>query len=219
MGEGSFAVPKLSVTSLVGCVRQAYLKATVPYFQRPDHQYWAYRGTLGHLLTERGAGAEVIAEQRFERELHLANGHTITITGHRTRSIRPGKLLLDYKTTDRAPKTLSPMHIAQLNVYRWLVAPHYEIERLGIVYLTMRETKKASAPIWPEGEVERYLAERAGALAEAYASGTWPEMTEDTWLCSYCPVAEACKRAGPAGEQGQQSSSPAGERASSPAVE
>jgi CRISPR/Cas system-associated exonuclease Cas4 (RecB family) len=193
-GEGTLAIPTLSVTALVGCTRQAYLKATEPYYQRPDQQYWAYRGTLGHLLTERGAGDEVIAEQRFERDLHLANGRTVTIAGHPDEIDPARKLLLDYKTTDRAPRSVSPLHIAQLNVYRWLVAPQYEIERLGIVYLTMRETKKAAAPIWPDGEVERYLAERAGPLAEAYAMGTWPEMTEDTWLCSYCPVADVCKR-------------------------
>ena len=52
-----------------------------------------------------------------------------------------------------------------------------------------------AAPIWPEGQVERYLAERAGPLAEAYATGGWPAMTEDTWMCRYCPVAATCEAA------------------------
>jgi CRISPR/Cas system-associated exonuclease Cas4 (RecB family) len=189
------AIPKLSVTALVGCTRQAYLKATGPYYQRPDQQYWAYRGTLGHVLVERGAGDTIVAERRFDRDLLLPNGRTVTITGQPD-EIDPARgLLLDYKTTDRAPKLLSPMHIAQLNVYRWLVAPHYPIDRLGIVYLTMREARKVAAPIWPDGQVERYLIERAGPLAEAYATGAWPERTEDTWLCRYCPVAAACEQA------------------------
>ena len=93
----------------------------------------------------------------------------------------------------RVPRTLSELHIAQLNVYRWLVTPQHEIERLGLVYLTMRETKKVAAPIWPDGQVERYLVERAGPLAEAFATGTWPGMTMDTWLCRYCPVAVTCE--------------------------
>src|SRR5690349_4558923 len=148
------SIPKLSVTTLVGCTRQAYLKATEPYYQRPDQQYWAYRGTLGHGLVERGAGEGTVAERRFERDLILPNGRLVTITGQPD-EIDPARgLLLDYKTTDRAPRTLSPMHIAQLNVYRWLVAPHYPIDRLGIVYLTMRETKKVAVPIWPDGQVE-----------------------------------------------------------------
>src|SRR5215212_10342232 len=46
---GSPPIPALSVAALTGCVRQAFLKVTEPYYQRPDQQYCAYRGTLGHL--------------------------------------------------------------------------------------------------------------------------------------------------------------------------
>jgi CRISPR/Cas system-associated exonuclease Cas4 (RecB family) len=190
-------IPTLSVTALTGCVRQAFLKATEPFYQRPDQQYWAYRGTLGHLLAERGAGPGTIAEQRFERELRLPSGRQITVTG-KPDEIDPARgLLIDYKTTDRAPRQPSPLHIAQLNAYRWLVAPYYQIERLGIVYLTMKGVQKAFVAIWPDGQIERLLQDRAGALAEAYAGGDWPEMTEDRWMCAYCPVAAACER-GPA---------------------
>jgi CRISPR/Cas system-associated exonuclease Cas4 (RecB family) len=188
------AMPPLSVTALTGCTRQAYLKTTEPYYQRPDQQYWAYRGTLGHLLAERGAGPEIVAEQRFERVLSLPSGRAVTITGQPD-EIDPARgLLIDYKTTDRAPRQPSPMHIAQLNAYRWLVTPHHGIERLGIVYLTMKGVQKAAVPIWPDGQVERFLIERAGALAEAYAGGAWPAMTEDRWLCQFCPVSGACER-------------------------
>lgn len=190
-------LPKLSVTALVGCTRQAYLKATEPYYQRPDQQYWSYRGTLGHLLVAGGAGPEVVSEQRFERELRLPTGRVVTITGQPDEIDPARRLLIDYKTVERPPRTPSPTHIAQLNLYRWLVAPSYPIDRLGIVYLTMRATRKVEVPIWPDGQVERYLYERAGGLAEAFAGGAWPELTEDRWLCDYCPVLAACQR-GPA---------------------
>ena len=78
------------------------------------------------------------------------------------------------------------------------MAPEYEIDRLGIVYLTMKGVQKAAVPIWPDGQVERLLQERAGALADAHAGGAWPELPEDRWMCSYCPVQAACER-GPAG--------------------
>mgnify|MGYP000899221578 CR=1 FL=1 len=190
-------LPALSVTALTGCVRQAYLKAVEPYYQRPDQQYWAYRGTLGHLLTERGAGPDVISECRFRRELQLPSGRTVTITGQPDEIDPARNLLIDYKTTDRPPRQPSPMHIAQVNAYRWLVAPEHQIDRLGIVYLTMKGVQKAAVPLWPDGQVERFLAERAGALAEAYDGGEWPALTEDRWLCQFCPVAAACER-GPA---------------------
>jgi len=188
------AIPPLSVTALTGCVRQAFLKSTEPYYQRPDQQYWSYRGTLGHLLAERGAGPGIVAERRFERALRLPSGRRVTITG-KPDEIDPARgLLIDYKTTDRAPRQASPLHIAQLNVYRWLVTPEYEIERLGIVYLTMKGVQKAAVPCWPEGQAERFLQERAGALAEAYAGGAWPALTEDRWMCNFCPVTAACER-------------------------
>jgi hypothetical protein len=187
-------IPPISVTDLTGCVRQAYLKATEPYYQRPDQQYWAYRGTLAHLLAELGAGPGIVAERRFTRELQLPNGTVVPIGGQPD-EIDPSRgLLIDYKTTDRAPRQPSPLHIAQLNAYRWLVSPEHAIERLGIVYLTMKGVTKASVPIWPEGQVERFLRERASALVEAYAGGDWPAMTEDRWMCGFCPVAAACER-------------------------
>ena len=203
-------IPPLSVTALTGCVRQAFLKATEPYHQRPDQQYWAYRGTLAHLLAERGADASVVSEQRFERDLKLPSGRVVTITG-RPDEIDPARgLLIDYKTTDRAPRQPSPLHIAQVNAYRWLVAPRYQIDRLGIVYLTMKGVQKAAVPLWPDGQVERLLVERAGALAEAYAGGDWPDLTEDRWMCGFCPVAAACER-GPS----RQAEPPALQRAAS----
>jgi CRISPR/Cas system-associated exonuclease Cas4 (RecB family) len=197
--DGSAPIPPLSVTALTGCVRQSFLKATEPFYQRPDQQYWAYRGTLGHLLAEHGADESVVSEQRFERELRLPSGRLVTITG-RPDEIDPARaLLIDYKTTDRAPRQPSPLHIAQVNAYRWLVAPTYQIDRLGIVYLTMKGVQKTAVPVWPDGQVERLLVERAGALAEAYAGGAWPDLTEDRWMCRFCPVAAACER-GPLGQ-------------------
>lgn len=183
-----------SVTSLTGCARQTFLKETEAFYQRPDEQYWAYRGTIGHTMVERGAGEDVIAEHRFARELRLPSGRTLRITGRPDEIVPERKLLVEYKTTDRAPKAPSVQHIAQVNAYRWLVAPEHPIERLGIVYLTMRGAQKASVPIWPDEQVERFLGERAAGLVQARETGEWPATTEDTWMCNYCPVAKACRR-------------------------
>jgi CRISPR/Cas system-associated exonuclease Cas4 (RecB family) len=184
----------ISVSDLVGCVRQSYLKAALPYHQRPDYQYWAYRGTIGHTMASAGAGEETISERRFERELALPSGRRLTITGQPDEIVPARRLLVEYKTADRPPRVLSPQHIAQLNCYRWLIAPAYPIDTLGIVYLSMREVKKAPVPIWPDGQVERFLIEGAASLLQAREGGEWPAMTEDTWMCRYCPVADACAR-------------------------
>ena len=206
-------VGSVSVTSLTGCARQTFLKETEDFYQRPDEQYWAYRGTIGHAMVERGAGDDVIAEQRFARELRLPSGRTLTITGRPDEIVPARKLLVEYKTTDRPPKTPSLQHVAQLNAYRWLVAPEHPVERLGIVYLTMRGAQKASVPIWPDEQVKRFLGERATGLVRARETGEWPEMTEDTWMCTYCPVAKVCRRGplpatSPADESGADVTAP-----------
>ena len=189
----------ISVTALTGCLRQSYLQATHDYYRRPDHQYWAYRGTIAHTMVEHGAGEDTVSEQRFERELVLPSGRTLTITGQPDEIVPARQLLVEYKTADRVPRALSLQHIAQLNCYRWLIAPQYEITRLGIVYLSMRDVKKVGVPVWPDGQTERFLIERAAELAEALEAGAWPAMTEDRWMCHYCPVAETCAR-GPAAQ-------------------
>lgn len=193
-GRAPDAPNSVSVTTLTGCGRQAYLKETEAFSQRPDQQYWAYRGTLAHAMVERGAGDDAIIERRFARELRLPSGRAITITGRPDEIVPARTLLVEYKTTDRPPKVPAVQHVAQMNAYRWLVAPEYPVERLGLVYLTMRGVHKASAPIWPEEQVERFLGERAAELVRARETGEWPSLTEDTWMCSYCPVAEVCKR-------------------------
>ena len=189
--------PTISVTALTGCVRQAYLQATRDYYRRPDEQYWAYRGSLAHEMVAHGAGEEVISEQRFARDLPLPSGRALTITGQPDEIAPVRRLLLEYKTAERPPRSPSPQHIAQLNAYRWLIAPDYEIATLGIVYLTMRGVSKVGIPIWPDGQTERFLVERAAALADALDGGPWPALTVDTWMCRSCPVQQACAR-GPA---------------------
>ena len=187
----------ISVTALTGCVRQAYLQATHDYYRRPDEQYWAYRGSLAHEMVAHGAGEDVVSEQRFERALVLPSGRSLTITGQPDEVTPARRLLVEYKTTERPPRSPSPQHIAQLNAYRWLVAPHHEITTLGLVYLTMRGVTKVGVPIWPDGQAERFLVERAASLAAALEGGPWPALTEDTWMCRSCPVQVACAR-GPA---------------------
>jgi CRISPR/Cas system-associated exonuclease Cas4 (RecB family) len=185
---------RISVSTLTGCVRQSYLQATHGYYQRPDQQYWAYRGSIAHAMVERGAGDGTIAEQRFERELPLPSGRSVTISGQPDEIVPTRQLLVDYKTVERPPREPSVQHIAQLNCYRWLVAPEHDVNTLGIVYLSMRGVKKVGVPIWPDGQAERFLAERAASLVQARETGEWPDMTEDTWMCRFCPVAEPCGR-------------------------
>ena len=185
-GGGAFGGDSaLSVTALTGCVRQAFLKSTEPYYQRPDQQYWSYRGTLGHLLAER-AGRRGAALRARAAAAERPAGHDHPVAGRD----RPVARAADRLQDDGRPRQPSPLHVAQLNVYRWLVSPEYAIERLGIRGL-MKGVQKAAVPLWPEGRPS----------GSSRSAAPWPRRTSaapgrpdrGSLDVAFCPVA-ACER-------------------------
>lgn len=56
----------VSVTSLLGCLRQLYMERTIDYFVEPPKQWWSIRGTLLHSILENpGFDAQVEDMRRF----------------------------------------------------------------------------------------------------------------------------------------------------------
>ena len=132
----------ISVTSLTGCLRASYFAIRTDYWQYPSRLWPAYRGTLGHLLIERGSDPENICETRFARYLD-----GVLVTGKPDEINPKRRLIIDYKTKEKFPQGVPAQYAEQLNCYRLLVADGYyfatgehvslEIEQLGLQFLTM----------------------------------------------------------------------------------
>ena len=101
-------------------------------------------------------------------------------------------------------------HVWQLNMYRWLVQDGqdlvtgervaYDIQQLGIVYLAPNEVYKRRVPLLPPEQVERFVAERGGAILQALDGEALPPRAWDPHshpICrGWCPVRQQCLDAG-----------------------
>jgi hypothetical protein len=91
------------------------------------------------------------------------------------------------------PPRARPSHVAQINVYTWILAQHDIAIRSGeIIYLDMGGMIRAPVEIWPMTRTAELVEEAYNALlAEALPDKiTCPE---DQWQCDYCPVRRICE--------------------------
>lgn len=206
-----------SATMLTGCKRQARLKVEEDYRIYPQRSFAAFRGTLGHLLTEHWPEPGYLYEKRFEIQFP---DFPKPFTGQIDKLGIRQKAILDFKTKADAkvPTEADPDHIWQLNMYRYLVKygwpqepflmrvgdtvrefgigepANIEINSLTLCYWSMAKVKIVPVPIIPYKEVEAFIKE---GLAVLVAEET-PEIPEDLDpfihpLCvDWCPVQEFC---------------------------
>jgi len=93
-----------------------------------------------------------------------------------------------------SPSRARPAHVAQINVYAWILAQHNIVIQSGeIVYLDMGGMARAPVEIWP--------LERTAELVEtAYNTLLSPDLPpvitdeEDKWQCDYCAVRRICEK-------------------------
>ncbi len=177
----------VSVTQLVGCLRQAALQARVAYYARLDVQSRLLLGRLAHDGLASLVGPGSVVERRFERE---AGG--IVVVGRVDQIVPERRLLRDWKTTERLPAQVAWSHARQLQAYRWLVAPTYPIDRLEVVYLTRGGVRRFEVEVEPLEAVEAWVAERARALVAEELPPA--EGGPSPAYCKQCEVREACAK-------------------------
>lgn len=187
----------LSVTSIIGCLRNTYLEMTHEIYVSPESLYWLFRGNIAHLVIDDYQPPDAISEKTFEREFE---GVTLRGTPDNIIILPEQKKIIDYKTTARIPFFNNPYsnHKLQLNLYRWLIAPEYRIDKLEVQYLDMKNVKKLEAKLMSFEEVEDYLFQRLLPLKDAIDSGNCPPKppadSKDRWQCNgYCNVADLCE--------------------------
>lgn len=201
----------ISVTSILHCIRGDFLKRTEPYYMTVDAAYPMFRGTLFHSLLEKNPAPDGRIEEKTIRKYR---GIEIGGTFDSLLTFQDADLtvLQDWKTTDTLPKFGAyTSHIAQVNLYRWLLGLDPDKCVLEVHYFSMKghkacvlkdgkqATRGGRAAVnqhWTDAQVEAYLDDRLVKLRASFVSriampyAMVPE--DDKWECAYCPVKATC---------------------------
>lgn len=185
-------VEGISVTSMLNCLRKVVLEQRRDIYLDPAQLYFAFRGQLFHAIVQAAQIEGCICEQRFKRQVA-----GITISGQPDVIYPEHKKLVDYKSTRRVPKRDEPYanHTMQVNIYRWLVAPLYQIDNLEIVYLDMSTVKRISVPVLGFRKVVPFIIGRAKVLKRGLEGGRLPARVgpDGLWQCNgYCEFTSFC---------------------------
>jgi hypothetical protein len=200
------------------CLRRVWLEQHEDYYINPMVMFPAWRGTMGHQMTEAYPEPGCIYETRFESIIKIGKKR-VKITGALDKLDITKKHIEDFKTKgDSKLKSLkSPeyAHTLQLNIYRWLVFngwPQKKFEHNGTIYKvgipakiqvnslkldywSMGQIKMYEPPLMDLQDVEEYILERAEKLITST-----PEIPEDldpfkSALClNWCSVRDHCIR-------------------------
>jgi len=182
----------ISVTSLINCLRKVVLQIRKDYYLDPRELYYAFRGQLFHTVIAEAQTCGAICEKRFERSVS-----GIVLSGHPDVIYPYHRKIVDYKSTRRIPKDNTPYggHSIQVNLYRYLVEPKYEVDKLEIVYFDMSSVKRINVEVMDEKNLLRWLVPRIEKLKVAFNGGKLPERVgpDGLWQCNgYCPFTKFC---------------------------
>lgn len=207
----------ISATMLTAsCQRKIWLEQQEDYHVSPVQMFPAWRGTMGHLMTETHPAPNVIYEKRFEFILQI-NDQKVFVTGQIDKLDIANQRIEDFKTKADAKiaKLKEPelAHIWQLNIYRYLVKHGWpqqgfkfnnkiikpgkpagiDIQELKLTYWSMKEPRSIMAPLYEEQEVEQYIKSKVMNIM-----GDCPDVPDylnplaDTLCIDWCPVRNHC---------------------------
>ena len=200
------------------CQRRVWLENHEDYYINPLTMFPAFRGTMGHKMTEAYPQPNCIYEKRFESVIKIGKTR-VKITGALDKLDIDNAHIEDFKTKGDSKlvrlKGSEEAHTLQLNIYRWLVFngwpqkkfTHNDIEykpnkpakidirTLRLNYWSMGKIKLFHPEIMDLLDVEEYIYERATILL-----GSLPPIPDDldpfkSKLCiDYCNLRDHCIR-------------------------
>lgn len=217
MDSSGRATAHTSATMLTAsCPRRVWLEQNTEYYVNPLRVFPAWRGTMGHKMTEANPQPDCIYERRFESIITI-NGKDYSVTGAIDKLDITNKHIEDFKT--KADSKINKLqfpeeaHVWQLNVYRWLVwngwpqvpfthnkkrykvgkPANIEIDSLKLVYWSMEKPKDLYPHVKPLDEVYEYIVERLLNLVNGL-----PDIPADLdpfsspICCDWCAVRKKC---------------------------
>jgi len=193
----------LRVSSLTGCVRQAWYRLNQGTPLETPSRHWArLRGTIFHKALENMAEKSVLAEHRMLVDLSPwgVNAIIAGMVDHYdpiTRTLTDLKTINTWKRLSKMEDLPYEHHVGQLWMYAWLLEKMgYGYPRsMAITYMTMGDIRTVPVPL-PTSEgrqfVEARIVAKAKAIVEADpAVGPKGDPRKD-WQCRYCLFKTAC---------------------------
>ncbi len=99
------------------------------------------------------------------------------------------------KALSVGPPRPYPGHVAQVSVYRWLLARNgIEVRTAEIVYLDMAGVKRIAVDLWSLDHTAEWIARRLPALTAPQLPSPLAANDDGAWQCKFCPVADVCHR-------------------------
>ena len=211
-----------SVTSILGCAREQVLKKRIDYSERPDlvvarfvgdavHRYAhdLNSGTPGYRGEERFWTEVTIKAEDGEGVVFRLSGQPDQIWAERT--------LIDLKVTGKIPISANPDHVAQVNLYAWLLSDcvdadenpvSIEITEAQITYLSPNTQRQATyhVALWSRERTEQFLQAALEPYLPWRQHGVYPEVlspylinhrdghssVDRNFRCDYCPIRQQC---------------------------
>ena len=183
---------EITVTQLLNCLRKVVLDRRHDHYVEPQQLYYAFRGQMFHQIASGIDLDGAVVEQRFKRELA-----GITISGQPDLIVPRLRKLYDFKTARRVPAKgkVYANHELQVNIYRWLVLPHHEIDRLELVYMDMSEVKRVQVNVMNQRKLMGWLIPRVRKLRASLEGLALPPRVgpDGLWQCNgYCSFTNRC---------------------------
>lgn len=187
--------PKVSVTNLVGCPRQAYLKLITNYYM--DRTGFISMG-IGSAVHEYLTPVSDISEERIlwktpEGKECIGFLDSINISK---------RILYDIKTTSYGKykrDDAGKKDILQLQIYATILKQFYglELHGLKLVYIGLgdKDCHEADVPFNDEifTQITKLINERTNLLTNAINDKQIPKAEPlEEWECGYCPFVDTC---------------------------
>jgi hypothetical protein len=199
----------VTVTSLLQNPRHVKLERANAYFAEPEKNFATFRGNIVHSIMEQYGDPGSTIEERVERDFKgtTISGQPDTV---QIRLTNGRTLLRDWKSTKELPRYDNPYsnHMAQVNLYRWILGLDPESTDLEVVYVSMEGIKinplkhggtsqrgrKITEQHWSDEKVEEFIDKRLTLFNVEPILRYEDIPEEDLWLCNYSPVENLCRR-------------------------
>jgi hypothetical protein len=197
--EGNREGAGLSATMILQCPMQTILKETEDYYESPADYHARWRGTGVHAMAEvDGPYEDVIQEERIRKNVTVL-GETITVSGKPDWFDTRHNHLDDWKSTKKCPSAPYDDHIAQINIYAWLIDGgswdkrgklSNTVESASIVYIDPDRSVIREVELWTTEATEAMIVRKIEPLVLYRRDGILPDgigpSGSDSWKRRFC---------------------------------